>query len=96
MIGDATGTITLSLIFRLNSGFPPVPLSLAAILPRRPVLEAREGSRLAKMPIWASSRPANLPVYRSGPARRALESADVIFVEENGEGPGVRLRKRIG
>jgi transcriptional regulator with XRE-family HTH domain len=27
--------------------------------------------------------------------RRALESAGVIFVEENGEGPGVRLRKRI-
>jgi hypothetical protein len=23
----------------------------------------------------------------------ALESAGVIFVEENGEGPGVRLRK---
>jgi len=26
--------------------------------------------------------------------RRALEAAGVIFVEENGEGPGVRLRKR--
>ena len=25
--------------------------------------------------------------------RRALEVAGVIFVEENGEGPGVRLRK---
>nr|WP_034996727.1 transcriptional regulator [Beijerinckia mobilis] len=25
--------------------------------------------------------------------RQALESAGVIFVEENGEGPGVRLRK---
>ena len=25
--------------------------------------------------------------------RVALESAGVIFVEENGEGPGVRLRK---
>jgi transcriptional regulator with XRE-family HTH domain len=25
--------------------------------------------------------------------RGALESAGVIFVEENGEGPGVRLRK---
>jgi hypothetical protein len=24
----------------------------------------------------------------------ALEAAGVIFVEENGEGPGVRLRKR--
>ena len=26
--------------------------------------------------------------------RRALEKAGVIFVAENGEGPGVRLRKR--
>ena len=26
--------------------------------------------------------------------RRALEKAGVIFIEENGEGPGVRLRKR--
>jgi transcriptional regulator with XRE-family HTH domain len=25
--------------------------------------------------------------------QRALETAGVIFVEENGEGPGVRLRK---
>ena len=25
--------------------------------------------------------------------RRVLEAAGVIFVEENGEGPGVRLRK---
>jgi len=25
---------------------------------------------------------------------RALEKAGVIFVEENGEGPGVRLRKK--
>lgn len=28
--------------------------------------------------------------------RAALESAGVIFVEENGEGPGVRLRKADG
>lgn len=27
--------------------------------------------------------------------RRALEDAGVIFIEENGEGPGVRLRKNI-
>ena len=26
--------------------------------------------------------------------RRALESADVEFIDENGGGPGVRLRKR--
>lgn len=28
-----------------------------------------------------------------GSIRRALETAGVIFVEENGEGPGVRLKK---
>lgn len=28
--------------------------------------------------------------------RRALEAAGVIFVDENGEGPGVRLRKNAG
>jgi transcriptional regulator with XRE-family HTH domain len=27
--------------------------------------------------------------------RAALESAGVIFVDENGEGPGVRLRKKL-
>jgi transcriptional regulator with XRE-family HTH domain len=27
--------------------------------------------------------------------RRALEAAGVIFVEENGEGPGVRLKKKL-
>lgn len=26
--------------------------------------------------------------------RRALENSGVIFVEENGEGPGVRLKKK--
>ena len=26
--------------------------------------------------------------------RRALEAAGVMFIDENGEGPGVRLRKR--
>ena len=28
--------------------------------------------------------------------RAALETAGVIFIEENGEGPGVRLRNRAG
>ena len=34
------------------------------------------------------------PVLQSRYFRAALELAGVIFVEENGEGPGVRLRKR--
>lgn len=29
-----------------------------------------------------------------GTIQRALEEAGVIFVDENGEGPGVRLKKR--
>jgi transcriptional regulator with XRE-family HTH domain len=39
--------------------------------------------------------------WQSSPSRlvsviqQALESAGVIFVEENGEGPGVRLRKKL-
>lgn len=33
--------------------------------------------------------PANLRAIRS-----ALETAGVIFIDANGEGPGVRLRKR--
>jgi transcriptional regulator with XRE-family HTH domain len=27
--------------------------------------------------------------------RQALEAAGVVFIDENGEGPGVRLRKRV-
>jgi hypothetical protein len=27
--------------------------------------------------------------------RRALEAAGVVFIDENGDGPGVRLRKRL-
>ncbi|TIO37221.1 transcriptional regulator [Mesorhizobium sp.] len=43
-------------------------------------MEASEGT--------ASGLPNNVAAVR-----RALESAGVIFVDENGEGPGVRLRK---
>ena len=43
-------------------------------------MEASEGP--------APGMPNNVAAIRS-----ALESAGVIFVDENGEGPGVRLRK---
>lgn len=36
----------------------------------------------------------NLTEANAAAVRRALEEAGVIFVDENGEGPGVRLRKR--
>jgi hypothetical protein len=59
---------------------------------------AQEAERSANA---AGSHP---PAYRKGAGkelkprtvaaiRTALEAAGVIFVEENGEGPGVRLRK---
>ena len=38
------------------------------------------------------SPPRSPPLYLDR-LRERLESAGVIFVEENGEGPGVRLRK---
>jgi transcriptional regulator with XRE-family HTH domain len=41
---------------------------------------------------------ADLPANSSTLAavRTALESAGVVFVDENGQGPGVRLRKAAG
>jgi ribosome-binding protein aMBF1 (putative translation factor) len=41
----------------------------------------------------ASDGPASGYPNNVGAIRRALEAAGVIFVEENGEGSGVRLRK---
>ena len=89
MIGDATGIITFSLIFRLNSGFSPVPWSLA-------ILPAREGSGVASTPMCASSRPAILPLYRSGPARRALESAGVEFIAATDGGDRRKAEEKPG
>ncbi|KAF0120270.1 MAG: XRE family transcriptional regulator [Xanthobacteraceae bacterium] len=37
---------------------------------------------------------ATIADFEAGYLRGALEAAGVIFVDENGEGPGVRLRKR--
>jgi transcriptional regulator with XRE-family HTH domain len=45
-------------------------------------------STIRNFEIHTQSKPANVMAIRA-----ALESAGVIFVEENGEGPGVRLRK---
>lgn len=35
------------------------------------------------------------PGHSIAAIRAALEAAGVIFIEENGEGPGVRLRKNV-
>lgn len=37
--------------------------------------------------------PVGMTAANAASVRAALESAGVIFVDENGEGPGVRLRK---
>jgi len=42
----------------------------------------------------ASEGPASGMANNIAAVRAALETAGVIFVEENGEGPGVRLRKK--
>nr|WP_245196752.1 transcriptional regulator [Labrys sp. LIt4] len=44
--------------------------------------------RLETQPGPLAAQPRTIAAIRS-----ALESAGVIFVDENGEGPGVRLRK---
>ena len=43
--------------------------------------------------ITRSETDATGPGHATGAIQRALESAGVIFVNENGDGPGVRLRK---
>ncbi len=38
----------------------------------------------------------NLTTANDLAVRRVMEAAGVEFIEENGGGPGVRLRKRMG
>jgi len=60
-------------------------------------LSVREVGDLAKVsPNTVTRLEAGLPVNNSTSAaiRIAFESAGVEFIEENGGGPGVRLKKR--
>lgn len=57
--------------------------------------------RLAEAAVIGNATIRNFESGRSAPQRatldvlrRALEAGGVVFVEENGEGPGVRLRKQ--
>jgi transcriptional regulator with XRE-family HTH domain len=43
----------------------------------------------------ANDGPVKMLANNEAAIRAALEAAGVIFVDENGEGPGVRLRKRV-
>jgi hypothetical protein len=56
-------------------------LARRAVVPRDAIADFENGSRTLS--------PGNLAAIRA-----ALEAAGVIFIDENGEGPGVRLRKK--
>jgi transcriptional regulator with XRE-family HTH domain len=54
-----------------------------------------DASEVAKRTIAAFESEARAPYARTIAAlREALEARGCIFIAENGEGPGVRLRKR--
>jgi transcriptional regulator with XRE-family HTH domain len=56
--------------------------------------ELGKRSNLGESTIRDFERGRRVPTINNLAAiRRALEAAGVIFVEENGAGPGVRLRK---
>jgi hypothetical protein len=56
-------------------------LARRAVVPRDAIVDFENGSRTLS--------PDNLAAIRA-----ALEAAGVIFIDENGQGPGVRLRKK--
>ncbi len=54
-------------------------------------------SRVAERTLIDFERGARHPYDRTlADIRRALEEAGIIFIDENGGGPGVRLKKEIG
>lgn len=56
--------------------------------------ELEAAAQVAKKTIADFERQARQPHSRTLDAiRTALETAGVIFIDQNGEGPGVRLRK---
>lgn len=57
------------------------------------VRELAEKSGVHRNTVTRIETEATAPGHALSAIRTALEAAGVIFVEENGEGPGVRLRK---
>ncbi|MBM0205672.1 helix-turn-helix domain-containing protein [Micromonospora sp. STR1s_5] len=57
------------------------------------VRELAERARVSTNTITRLEAGEELKPRTVAAVRAALETAGVIFVEENGEGPGVRLRK---
>ena len=56
-------------------------------------IATRTGLSLPTIKRVESDRTVSVSMEAAAAVRTALEAAGVIFVEENGEGPGVRLRK---
>ena len=56
-------------------------------------IATRTGLSLPTIKRVESDRTVSVSMEAAAAVRSALEAAGVIFVEENGEGPGVRLRK---
>ena len=53
-----------------------------------------EGARVSRMTVTDFEKSSRVPHANNLAAiRAALEAAGVIFIDQNGEGPGVRLRK---
>jgi transcriptional regulator with XRE-family HTH domain len=54
-------------------------------------------AKVSRMTIVDFERDARSPHANNLAAiRAALEAAGVLFIDQNGEGPGVRLRKNVG
>ena len=57
--------------------------------------DLEQASNVAKKTIADFERGARVPYPRTiADLRQSLEAAGVVFIEENGGGPGVRLKKR--
>ena len=65
-------------------GWPPTALARAARM--RPTTVQRAEA--------TDGEPA-ITTVQANAIQAALEAAGIIFIEENSEGPGVRLRKRL-
>jgi hypothetical protein len=94
-VSGATGLTTasrattcLALAVRRTQGLTTPPggaLARRAMLAHRSLPTGRSQAR-------PNSTPPECFAVR---ARRRIEAAGVIFIDENGEGPGVRLRKNL-
>jgi hypothetical protein len=61
---------------------------------RPPAILRNEAKIIGLRPIALSGGETSMTAANDLAVRRALELAEVEFIDENGGGPGVRLRKR--